>query len=423
MIFIIKRFIIMSNQRTTQLRKLLSAEVAPGDLIPIIDVSALESGPSGETKAILAQELGGYFISSSLANLSFPYQGSQTSNGLYFSQATSPTGDLKKYCYGEFPALGSSFTLYVRGFVPSDITQNSSRRAIFGVGADPTDINGGGECAYIGISNLDLIAYFYDDGTNESEVARINNFFLDHADQTFAAALVKDLGAGVYKLIANGDYVVTASLVGSISNSYIGMGNGRNVGQNIECVIYEAQVFSGPLTETAVSQLFYGGSNRNHPDIIASYTSDNLNPGPSQWLDSVGGYHLLLPTVGASATNPNKNFNLNFRVDSSGYLGGDGTDASKRNVLPEKYILTSCVVESDYKPLLSIGTSGSFAPISGSGTGSWVDNRVPYTSASYGVNPLALISLGIAHPDRSIYVNFSGSAYPCTFSFEGYVRN
>jgi hypothetical protein len=404
----------MSNQRTTQLRKLLAGEVAPGDLIPIIDVSALESGPTGETKAIVAQELGGYFVSSSLANLSLPFQGLQTSNGLAFSQATVPAGDTNKYCYGTFPAVGSNFTLYVRGFIPSNITQNPARRVIFGVGPSATDVaDQTSDTAYIGISDLHLIAF-----VNDTNLI-IPNFFLNY-NQAFGAALTKDI-SGVIKLIVNGETVVSSSYVGSVNNTHAVMGNGR-VGvsdSNIEGIVYEAHVFSGALTETAIAQLFYGGSNKNQSGLIASYIPDNLNPGPSQWLDSVSGYHLLLPTVGASATNPSKKFTLNFKVDSAGYLG----DGSERDVLPEKYILTSCVVESDYKPLLCVGTSSSLAPVSASGTGSWQDNRVPYTSASYGVNPLGIISLGVAHPDRTIYVGFSGSAAPCTFSFEGYVRN
>ena len=56
-----------------------------------------------------------------------------------------------------------------------------------------------------------------------------------------------------------------------------------------------------------------------------------------------------------------------------------------------------------------------------SGVDSYNNNRVPMVSASYSRNNLPLLELGVAHKDRSLYVFFSSSAVPCTFSFEGYV--
>lgn len=418
----------MSNQRTTQLNRLYANEVADADRIPIVDVSATGSGPTGETKGIFAKDLGTWMVDSGVLDLSIPFQASQTSNGLWFDEGVQPNDELDKYCYTPYPPLGTEFTLYVRAFVPSTIVEeDNAHRVLFGVGPSATLIAGEAESAYIGIEwngiGYDLIGGV-NDGTN-NKTARLENFFTSHSiDRVFGAALTKDSSNDV-TLVANGTHVNTVSSGPvTINNSYLVMGCGQNMThKNINCTIYEAHVFDSALDQTKLEQLFYRGSNVSQTGIISSYTPENLNPGPTQWLDSVNSYHLLLPVVGARATNPNKKFNLSFRTSASGFLGHpDGT--LERDILPAKYILTSCVVESSFKPLICVGTSSSLAPVSASGTGSWQDNRVPYTSASYGVNPLGIVSLGAAHPLRAIYVGFgSSSEAPCTFSFEGYVRN
>jgi hypothetical protein len=409
----------MSNQKTTQLTRLLPNQVTGADIIPIVDVSALESGPTGETKGIHAQDLSTWISNNGGVPLSASFQASQTSNGLWFDESVTPAGDPNKYCYAPFPPLGNQFSLFVRGFIPANLAHpQPGYRVIFGAGPNFDGLVNGINAAYIGISNYDLMGYAADG--SGGKYVNIPNFFLDNPNRVFGAILTKN-SAGTLELFVNGRSATTSSnAAGVVNSSYLTMGLGCGTANdyNINCTIYEAHVYNGALNSTQSMQLFYGGSNSRQPGCVASYTSENLNPGPTQWLDSVGSNHLLLPTIGAFATNPAKKFNLNFRVSNAGYLG----DGTTRNVLPEKYFLTSCIVESDFKPLVSVGSAYNIAPVSASGTGSWQDNRVPFTSASYGVNPLGLISLGVAHADRTIYVAFNGSAAPCTFSFEGYVR-
>ena len=196
------------------------------------------------------------------------------------------------------------------------------------------------------------------------------------------------------------------------------MGNGNLTLPNIDCTIYEAHVFNKSLSENEVNSIFYNGVTNSNPKLIASYTSVNLNPGPTQWLDSKGSRHILLPISGARASNPDKEFSLRFRNDgTSGYLG----NGTKRDILPDNYVLTDAFMYSTGSPLLSIGSSASVAGPGDLGIYSWNNNRVPLTNAVYSRNNLGLIDLGVAHTDKSIYVFYSASAAPCTFSFEGYV--
>lgn len=408
------------NQKITSLRRLLSNEIASGDLVPIVDVSDLTVSPTGETKATTAQNLASWMVSSGLISLQTPYQSGQTSNGLYFNSGTTPAGNQNLYCYTPFPALGTNFSLYVRAFVPSTrpVDVSAIHRVLLGAGTSYSAVGETANSAYIAVVNNDLVGYVFDGTTTKQAV--VSNFFTNNPDKVFAACLTKN-SSGDLKFIVNGEYIASASGgPATINSSHLVMGNGQASETNLECIIYEAQVFNAALTVTGSAQLFYGGSNYSHPNLIASYTPENLFAGPTQWLDSKGSRHMLLPTAGAYATNPTKKFTLNFYTTGSGYLG----DGTKRNILPEKYFLTSCVVESTYKPLIAVGSSASMSPVSASGTGSWWDNRVPFTSASYGVNPLGLLALGAAHADRSIYVAYSGSITdaPCTFSFDGYIR-
>jgi hypothetical protein len=169
------------------------------------------------------------------------------------------------------------------------------------------------------------------------------------------------------------------------------------------------------LSASEIKTLYYGGITKK--TVVASYKPKNLNPGPSQWLDDVGNNHLLIPVSGALATNPGKEFHLRFIATGSSYLG----NGTKRDVLPENYVLTDAFVYSQGSPLLSIGSSASMSSPGDSGVDSYNNNRVPMVSASYSRNNLPLLELGVAHKDRSLYVFFSSSAVPCTFSFEGYV--
>lgn len=409
----------MSNQKITELRQLSSVDVAAGDLLPIVDVSDMTISPTGETKKITTQNLTSWMASSGILDLQTPYRATQTSNGLYFDPSVAPNGNQNLYCYTPFSTLGNAFSIYTRAFVPSTrVGVGGLHRILFGVGDTYSSVVQSGNSAYIAVVDDDLIAYVNDTYTNVT--LTVSNFFLNNKDRVFGACLTKD-GANL-KFVVNGEYVASSSSGPSnpINNTYLVMGNGHATANNMECIVYEAQVFSSALTTTGSAQLFFGGAYNAHQTLIASYTSDNLFAGPSQWLDSKGNKHLLIPTSGASATNPSKKFNLNFYCTSSGFLG----NGTVRNVLPEKYIITSCVVETDFKPLIAVGTTSSISPVSASGTGSWWDNRVPFTSASYGVNPLGILALGAAHSDRSLYVAYSGSLLtaPCTFSFEGFVR-
>lgn len=410
----------MSNQKITALRKLLSNEIASGDLLPIVDVSDLTVSPTGETKATTAQNLASWMVASGIIDLQTPYQSGQTSNGLYFNPSTTPGTDPNLHCYTPFPALGTNFSLYVRAFVPSTrpVDGSAVHRVLFGAGTSYSDVQQAGNSAYIAVVQNNLVGYVYDGVTVKQAV--VSDFFVNNKDKVFGACLTKN-SAGDLKLIVNGEYIASASGgPADIDSSYLVMGNGSSTNSNLECTIYEAQVFNAELTETGSAQLFFGGSNHSNPNLIASYTPENLFAGPTQWLDSKSARHMLLPVAGAHATNPTKKFTLSFYTTSSGYLG----DGTKRNVLPEKYFLNSCIVETNYKPLIAVGSSASMSPASASNTGSWWDNRVPFTSASYGVNPLGLLALGSVHPDRSIYVAYSGSLTeaPCTFSFDGYIR-
>lgn len=410
----------MSNQKITSLRRLLSNEIASGDLLPIVDVSDLVVSPTGETKATTAQSLASWMVSSGLIDLQMPYQANQTSNGLYFSSGTTPNGDDNLYCYTHFPALGTNFSLYVKAFVPSTrpVDGGAINRVLFGAGTSPSNVGGAFNSAYIGVVQNDLVGYIAD-GSSTTQVT-VSNFFLNNSDKVFGACLTKD-SSGFVKLIVNGEYLASGSgAPANVLSSHLVMGNGLPTDTNLECTIYEAQVFNAALSTTGSAQLFYGGSNYSNANLIAAYTAENLGPGPTQWLDSKGSNHLLIPTSGARATNPTKRFTLNFYTTSSGYLG----NGTKRDVLPSNYFLTSCVVESSDKPLIAVGSSASMSPISASGTGSWWDNRVSFTSASYGVNSLGILALGAGHSDKSIYVAYSGSITnaPCTFSFDGFVR-
>lgn len=405
------------NQKTTELRRLYASEVASGDLIPIVDRSEITS-PTGETKNITVGDLAQYVVSGGFLQINMPQQGFQTSNGLVFDEGSVPTsGDLNGYCYSDFQALGTDFTLVVRAFVPSTFVTDASRRMLFGVGSSVYNMAVDANCAYIGISGTDLIGYVYD-GVTAKEVV-YSGFFTSVPDRVFEATLTKD-SVGTVKLYVNTTLVGT--LTGgatTISNSFVGMGNGQSdTHRNINCTIYEAHVYSAALGQTSINQLFYGGVRNSDSSLIASYISTNLNSGPTQWLDCVGESHLLLPDYGAAASNPSKILKLRFKNDgTSGYLG----NGTQRDILPANYVLTHCLVYSPGAPLLSVGSTDAVAPDGASGMLSWNNNRIPLVSASYGRNNLPLLELGVAHEDRSLYVFFSSSAAPCTFSFEGYV--
>jgi hypothetical protein len=204
----------------------------------------------------------------------------------------------------------------VRAFVPSTMyTDPPLSRAIFGIGESPTSLNSGSQAAYIGLQNDDLIGYTYD-GITEKKI-EVTDFVCDYEDKVFESVLTRD-SSGSLKLYLNS--ILIGTLTGSatpISSSYVVMGNGHSTGYNIDCTIYEAHVFNTELTANKVKSMFYGGVKNSDTTLIASYTSPNLNPGPTQWLDSSGTNHILLPVSGAAATNPDKEFSISDLVFSA----------------------------------------------------------------------------------------------------------
>lgn len=410
----------MANQKTTELRTLTSSDVSKGDWIPIVDVSELTS-PTGETKKISAGDIAEYVISGGFINYIAPQHGYQNSNGLSFAPYYAPQEDPNEYCHGKASNLGQNFCLTVRAFIPSDADlSDTGSRVIFGVGSELIGMAETGSRAYIGIQSSSLIAYV-NDGLGTEKTIEYPNFITKFPDRVFEATITKDY-------VGNFIFYINAELVGQLTGipnpinaSYVTMGNGQYADHwNINCVIYEAHIFNTGLTGTQVRQNYYGGVRNTNPYLAASYRPENLNPGPTQWLDSVGDNHLLLPIYGAEATSPSKQFGLIFFSDgTSGYLGS-ANPGSQRDILPENYVLTDAFVYSPGVPCLSIGSSDRVAVPGDSGIYSFNNDRVPLVSASYGRNVLPLLELGVAHTSRSLYVFYSASAAPCTFSFQGY---
>jgi hypothetical protein len=406
----------MANQKTTELRTLTSTNVANGDWLPIVDVSELTS-PTGETKKISAADLAEYVVSGGFANFAVPQHGYQSSNGLSFAANYAPLDELSMYCYGKANDLGNNFSLTVKAFIPSDALLNDTgSRVLFGVGSQVVGMADYGSRAYIGVKSSSLIGYV-NDGTTE-KIIEYPDFIKLYPDRAFEATITKE-NSGTFRFYINSALVGTLSGAPSyISSSFTTMGNGQSGSHwNINSVIYEGHVFNAALSGTKVTQNYYGGVRNNDASLVSSYRPENLNPGPTQWLDSIGDNHLLIPREGAEATSPTKEFGLIFFSDgTSGYLG----NGTQRNVLPENYVITDCFVYSPGQPLFSIGSTADVAVEGDSGIYSFNNNRVPLVSASYGRSVLPLLELGVAHTDRSLYVFYSASAAPCTFSFQGY---
>ena len=93
----------MANQKITDLRRLEAGDIAPGDLIPIVDVSGPDlSSPTGETKAMSAEALTLYVANSS------PNPGAVLGRpvaGLRFDGLASQSAE-DRHCRGDFPSIG-----------------------------------------------------------------------------------------------------------------------------------------------------------------------------------------------------------------------------------------------------------------------------------------------------------------------------
>lgn len=407
-----------------------------GDQLPIVDVNATTS-PTGETKYVTLTDLGVWIAQNGL--IAPPFQSWQYANGLYFDDTVVPGGaSLSSASYGKCQSLGtSSFCLITRFNVPSGSTGNN-RQALFGVSGDAIYSSSGSlNSAYIGIEGTNLVGHAGDSASMVDVV--IPGFFNTYYDRTVHVILNKS-SDGSLQFIVNGALITSASIgqvTGSIGNTRLFMNTGT-VGRGFaRCTIYEAQIHNSTSSLVGAAQHFYGGANVNKTSLISSFIPTNLQPGNTQWLDAVGNNHILLPVSGALATNPSKRFSLRYYLPNPGqpmgssYLGVGGV--TFKEVLPPNYVLTSCLVSSwsgslsarvPNKPLLSLGTSAATASVGSYGTDSYNNNRVPLTSASYGINNLEILQVGMAHVSRSIYVYFASSSdAPCTFSFEGYIRD
>lgn len=408
----------MSDQKITQLRKVSAAEIATTNLLPVVDCME-NTSPTGETKGVTIESLTAYVVSGGFVDILTPNHGYQSSNGLAFTSSISPSSSVDLRCYSLFPELGNQLSLGVKAQIPSNFVTQSSQRVIFGVGQSSGEIASLASSTYIGVENFDLIAYSRD-GSSEVKIS-LPDFIKSHTNSTFDAFLTLD-SSGNLNFYIDGILVGTDAhtLPATISNSHISMGNGSATLPNIDCVIYEAHVFSVALLDTEIFSIFNGGVINSNINLVSSYTSRNLNPGPTQWLDSKNGNHLLLPISGAASTIPQKEFRLIFKNnDTSSYLG----NGNKRDVLPDNYVLKNAFVYSAGSPLLSVGSSASAAPVGVSETGSWNNNRVALTNATCSRTVLDISALGAAHPDKTLYIYYSASAAPCTFSFDGYVSD
>ena len=68
----------------------------------------------------------------------------------------------------------------VRAFIPSSILTEADPRVLFGVGSSPSDVTAGGQSAYIGVEDYDLVGYTYD-GTSTKKIT-FSNFIDNYTD-------------------------------------------------------------------------------------------------------------------------------------------------------------------------------------------------------------------------------------------------
>jgi hypothetical protein len=311
----------MSNLKTTQLSPRTPDQISANDLFPFVDVDAVTS-PTGETVHATLNDLS--IKLSEFINPSFVSY--DVSNGLNFSGSNGGAA------YSTFQSIGDSYTLTTRIMVPSD---GASRNGIFfGAGTSVTNSIAGNNAFYIAADGEDLVGYYNDGGINPV-TATIFNFFDSYYDKTIHIAFVSDNGQP--KLYVNG---VFASSVSSsfapktIASTAIFM-NQSATSNNVGYIVYDAHMWNRALTDAEVKQTFFGGPKKTDGGLVVSYVADNLNQ--TQWLDGKNNYNLLVPLSNASVIEPLVDFNLKFFMTSSGYMG----DGTSRNVLPEKYVLTS----------------------------------------------------------------------------------
>lgn len=416
------------NQKCTDFRRLIASEISPGDLVPIVDVDAITT-PTGENKTTTAWDLAQYVATTGLILPSLI--SSAPSNGLAFDGNYNPVSNRNNFCYCQFPSIGTGdVTISTHLFLSSDHPQNYNadiERVLVGLGESVSTTLNGNNALYLAIEGNDLVGYCKTSTMTNATRIRATDILLQSMDKFLNVLLVRT-SVGNLSMWINGALIPTVtdlyaeSVTGAINNSVLVVGNGGTNITNTDVTVYSLAVFNVPVTtqERAV-KLFYRGTQSDDTTLMGYWAGSQLYQKSTLWMDMSGnGRNLLLPVSGGSTpTNPSRHFSLTFYTSASGFLG----NGDSRAVLPERYTLSSCVMESAGKPLISVGTSATPTFVGASITGSWNDNRVSIVSASFGVNPLTLLTLGDVHTERSIYVQFySGSDTPCTFSFEGYTR-
>lgn len=416
------------NQKCTDFRRLIASEISPGDLVPIVDVDEITT-PTGENKTTTTWDLAQYIAATGLVLPSLT--AAAPTNGLAFDGNYNPILDRNNFCYCQFPSIGTNdVSISTHLFLASDHPQNYNanvERVLVGLGESVTTVLDGDNALYLAVDGNDLVGYCKTSTMTNATRIRAVDILLQSMDKFLNVILVRT-SVGNLSMWINGALIPTVtdlyaeSVTGAINNSILVVGNGGENITNVDATIYSISIFDEPVTtqERAV-KMFYRGTQPDDTSLMGYWAGSQLYQKSTLWIDMSGnGHNLLLPVSGgATPTNPSKHFSLTFYASASGYLG----NGDVRNVLPNRYVLSSCVLESPNKPLVSIGTSDVPSVLGASITGSWNDNRVSIVSASFGTNPLTLLTLGDVHNERSIYVQFySGSDSPCTFSFEGYTR-
>lgn len=405
----------MYNSKTTQLRQISGSLLVYGDLVPLVN-DKIETSPTGETTAVYLGNLAQSIVTTAyIESCSKNYRFKKV-KGLAFDQTVSPNNDENLYCYAQLNQSTVQFSLVTRAFFPESTVTQSNTRVVFGIGDTYKDLVSSQHSAYVGIENDDIIGYTSDGVTYKKIV--FNDFLSNYKNRVVDTVLTRDL-YGTLSLYINGKHV--GSLSGSateISASYIVMGNGTENSPNIEFTMCDAHYFSGSISHSKIQAIFESRVKNSDSYLVSSYVPANLNAGPTQWLDSKGQNHLLLPISGAAATHPTTNFKLILESDgTSGFLG----NGSKRDILPENYVLTDAFAYSTGFPTFSIGSTPDSASYGTNKIYSANNNRVELTNASFNRNLLTLSEFGVAHMDRSLYVYYTSSAAPTTFVFQGYI--
>lgn len=369
--------------------------VSPNDLVPISDVLDM-SAPMGVTKKIAVGSLNEY---SAMLNINKP------NNGLMFD-ALVPGSDINNHCYAEAPSLGTDYTISARiSISPYPKNKPTTQDKVI-VGATDSVINSAGRSnsAYIGVNGIDLV--FVIGSSRIVYPSFLIQFSRCQSTVTLTRSSDGEAVAYVNAIPMNNWPTPITSFSGTpiVNNGYYILGGGVSNQPNLDMVVYEASVYGREISPDEAARLY----TRKNPTtgLRSWYRSRSISDGPTQWLDSVGGSHFLLPLNGSKAMNPDKEFHLRFHSTSSGYLG----NGTHRAILPVGYVLNNCFMYSNGSTGLSLGTDANYFA-----------DRVAATSTSDVRTSFQLLLGGEAHESRSIYVKYDSFSSPCTFSFDGYI--